>query len=64
MTEPVRVNAPKKFRIAVYVVNVLGTPFVAYALAKGWIGELEVQLWAAEVTAMAAMAGFNVLRSS
>lgn len=64
MTEPARSNVAKKLRITIYVLNVLGTPFIAYALAKGWIGELEVQLWAAEVTAMAAMAGLNVVRSS
>lgn len=64
MTEPARANVAKKLRITIYVLNVLGTPFVAYALAKSWIGELEVQLWAAEVTAMAAMAGLNVVRSS
>lgn len=64
MSEPVRVNVAKKLRIAIYVLNVLGTPLIAYALAKGWIGELEVQLWATEVTAMAAMAGLNVVRGS
>jgi hypothetical protein len=59
-----RINAPKVLRIAIYVLNVLGTPLVVYALAKGWIGELELTLWGAEVTAMAAMAGLNVSRSS
>lgn len=53
-------NIPYKVRAAIYVLNLIGAPFVAYALAKGWIGQLEVNLWAAELTAVLAMAGLNV----
>lgn len=54
------VNLPRRYRLGLYVLNVLGTPVIAYALAKGWIGELELSLWAAEVTAAMTLAGLNV----
>lgn len=53
-------NVPPAARLVIYVVNVLGTPLVAYASAKGWIGDLEVSLWSAEVAAAFALAGLNV----
>ena len=55
-----KLNPSSKVRVALYIVTALGTPVVAYLLAKGLIGVLEVTLWSAEVTAVAAMAGFNV----
>lgn len=55
-----KVNVPRRGRIALYLVNVLGTPLVVYAVAKGWIGDLELTLWGAEVTAAMAVAGLNV----
>ena len=53
-------NIPYRVRAAVYGANVLGSPIVAYLLAKGVIGTLEVGLWGAEVAAVMAMAGLNV----
>lgn len=53
-------NLPPKVRAALYVLNALGTPVVAYLLSRGIIGELEMALWAAEVTAVTALAAFNV----
>lgn len=54
------VNLSRRQRVAIYLINIVGTPVVAYALAKGWIGELELTLWAAEVTAAMTLAGLNV----
>lgn len=54
------VNLPDKVRTALYILTVLISPLVAYLNATGIIGELEVNLFAAYVTAIAAMAGFNV----
>lgn len=53
-------NLPPKVRAAIYVLTALGTPLVAYLFAKELIGTLEVTLWAAEVTAVNALAALNV----
>lgn len=53
-------NIPYKGRAALYIITAIGTPIVAYLFAKGFIGTLEVSLWAAEVTAVSALAGLNV----
>lgn len=53
-------NIPYRVRAAIYGLNVLGSPVMAYLLAKNVIGTLEVGLWAAEMTAVFAMAGLNV----
>lgn len=52
-------NLPAKVRRALYATTALGTPVVAYLLAKDVIGDVEVTLWAAEVTVVSALAGFN-----
>lgn len=49
---------PRRRRI-VYAFTAIGTPVVIYAKAKGWIGDLELALWGAEVTAISAMAGIK-----
>lgn len=54
-------NLPPKVRASLYLVTAVGTPLVAYLLAKGVIGELEVQLWSAEVTVVSALAALNVV---
>lgn len=54
------INVPSKIRTALYVITAVGTPFMAYLLARGVIGELEMTLWSAEVTVVAALAAFNV----
>ena len=54
-----KLNPPRRIRVGIYVANLIGTPVVAYALAKGWISDLEVGLWSAEVVAAFALAGLN-----
>lgn len=54
------INPPYKVRIALYIITAVGTPIVAYLLARNVIGELEVALWSAEVTVVNAMAALNV----
>ena len=53
-------NVPYKIRAALYILNAIGGPIVAYLLAKEIIGELELTLWAAESAAVFALAGLNV----
>lgn len=55
-----QINLPYKVRLVLYVLNILASPVVAYLLAKGVIGTLEMTLWAAEVTAVSALAAFNI----
>lgn len=52
-------NLPSRVRAALYVITALGTPLMAYLLARGVISELEVALWSAEVTVVSALAAFN-----
>lgn len=52
-------NPPARIRAIIYIITALGTPVMAYLLAKGIIGDLELNLWAAEVTAVNIMAGLN-----
>jgi hypothetical protein len=54
------VTVPPGLRVAIYVLNVLGAPVVVYLRAKHVIGDLELTLWGAEVSAMALLAGFHV----
>lgn len=54
------VNLPPRVRVLLYILTALGTPLMAYLLAKGIIGELEMTLWSAEVTVVTGMAAFNV----
>lgn len=53
-------NPPSKIRALLYIITAIGTPVVAYLLTKDVISELEVALWAAEVTVVNAMATLNV----
>jgi len=55
-----RVNLPSKVRAVLYVITAVGTPFMAYLLAKGTVGELEMTLWSGEVAVVSAMAALNV----
>jgi hypothetical protein len=55
----VTVNLPARVRRALYAATALGTPVVAYLQVKGVIGDAETVLWAAEVTVVSALAGFN-----
>ena len=54
------INLSRPWRLGIYVVNLLGTPVAVYARAKGWIGDMEMTLWGAEVTAAFALAGLNI----
>lgn len=51
---------PSKVRAGLYVLTALGSPVMAYLLAKGVIGELELSLWSGLVTAVGSMAALNV----
>lgn len=53
------INVPYKIRAGIYVATALLTPVITYLLAKGIIGELEMALWGAEVTAVTALAALN-----
>lgn len=54
------ITAPWWARLVIYVITGVGTPVVAYCLARGWIGPLEVELWSAEVTVGAAVAAGHI----
>jgi hypothetical protein len=58
-----QLNIPYKVRAILYIANAVGSPLMAYLLAKGIIGTLEVTLWAAEMTAVFALAGLNVTKT-
>jgi hypothetical protein len=53
------VNPPRRVRIALYLITVLGTPLIAYLNAKGILGSLEVTLWSAEVAVVTGLAALN-----
>lgn len=55
-----KIKFPPSLRVAIYVLNVLGAPLVAYLRAKDVIGDLEITLWSAEVAAAMLLAGFHV----
>lgn len=59
-----QLNPPYKVRAVLYVITAIGTPIVAYLLSKGIIGNLEMTLWSAEVTVVAALAAFNTSPST
>lgn len=58
------INVPYAIRAALYVINVIGSPLMAYLLSRGTIGTLEVTLWAAEMSAVFALAGLNVTKNN
>ena len=55
-----RFNLPAKARVIIYILTALGAPVMAYLFAKGIVGELEVGLFSALVTAVNGMAALNV----
>lgn len=55
---------PYKVRFVLYILTGVLSPLVAYLLAKGYIGPLEVAFWGAEVTFVMALAGFNTQPNS
>lgn len=57
-----QINVPPQIRAALYVLTAVGSPVVAYLLAKGVIGVLEVALWSAEVTVVNTMAALKVVK--
>jgi hypothetical protein len=52
-------NPPRRVRAVAYLVTALGTPVVVYLQAKGYIGDLELILWSAEVTVVNGIAALN-----
>jgi hypothetical protein len=56
----VKINVPPAVRVALYILTLLGAPVVVYLRAKGLIGDLELALWGAEVSAASALAAFHV----
>ena len=54
------INPPRRVRVLLYLLTVIGTPLVAYLNAKGVIGDLEVILWSAEVAVVGGLAALNV----
>jgi hypothetical protein len=56
----VKINVPPAVRVALYILTLLGAPVVVYLRAKGLIGDLELALWGAEVSAVSALAAFHV----
>ena len=57
------VNLPPKLRLSLYIATGVLSPVVAYLLAKGLIGQLEMSLWLAEVSFISLLAAFNVKES-
>lgn len=55
-----RVNLPDNVRVALYVVTALGTPIVSVLTDQSILPQWAMTLWAAEVTAVGAMAALNV----
>ena len=53
-------NISPTFRVGIYVLNLLGAPVVVYLRARGVVGDLELTLWGAEVSAMSLLAGVHV----
>jgi len=53
-------NVSANIRATLYVITAVGTPLVAYLAVIGVISANEVALWSAEVTAVSALAAFNV----
>lgn len=53
------INPPRRVRAALYILTALGTPLAAYLKVKGYIGDEELALWAAEVTVVNGMAALN-----
>lgn len=54
------INLPPAVRVALYILTVLGAPVVVYLRAKDLIGDVELALWGAEVSAVSLLAAFNV----
>ncbi|GAB3776814.1 hypothetical protein FB382_004340 [Nocardioides ginsengisegetis] len=52
-------NPPRSVRAALYLLTALGTPVALYLQAKGYIGDLELALWGAEVTVVNGIAALN-----
>ena len=54
-----QLNPPNRVRAVVYIVTAVLSPVMAYLLAKGYIGQLEMSLWAAEVSVATGLAALN-----
>lgn len=56
-------NPPRRVRALLYLLTALGTPLAAYLKVKGYIGDEELALWAAEVTVVNGIAALNTAPS-
>lgn len=54
------INVPAKVRSWIYIIGIIGQPFMVYLVAKGLIGTLELTLWAALTVATFGLARLNV----
>lgn len=54
------INLPPRVRSGLYVITAIGTPVIGYLFDKGIVSTTEVSLWASLVTAVSALAAFNV----
>ena len=54
------IQLPPKVRLAIYLVSGLGSAVVAYLVAKNYIGDAEVTLWAAVVAVVNGLSAANV----
>lgn len=55
-----RFNIPPKARVIIYIITALGAPVMGYLFIKGYVGEAEVALYGALITAVNGMAALNV----
>ena len=53
------ITIPAKIRQALYIFTAVGTPVVIYLVAKGFIGEVEMALWSAEVLVVGGLAAYK-----
>lgn len=58
------ITLPYKLRVGLYLLTVVGTPVVVWAKAHGWITDLDLTLWGAEVTAVTGVAALHATDNS
>lgn len=52
-------NPSSKVRLVIYLTSGVGSLVVAYLQAKGYIGEVEVSLWAGVVALVNGLSAYN-----
>lgn len=56
-----QLNIPYKVRAFLYVLTMVGTPFVMTMVDQGFMPDWVAVLWAAEVTVVSGLAAFNTV---